>query len=480
MQSVNSRGVEVNNSTPSLTTALSRYVCHGSFSDIPAEVADCAKKLILDCLGVAATGAKEPVSQLVVNYVRAEEAAEVASVFGQGFKSSATGAALANGTMAHALDFDDYQQPPASVHGSAVLVPSILALGDEVHATGEQVIVSYLYGLGVMTALGSLMNPSHYTRGWHPTATIGTLGATAAAGRILELTEESMAHAFSIAASEAGGIRLNIGSMTKPLHAGLAARNGIQAAKLAALGLTGRPDALGGEQGWMALVSDSGMSDPHPASAPALVGWELVTKGLALKFHAACGAAHSAIDATLAIRRRHPEVEAEWITCILNPLTENVLAFPRPINGAEAKFSAEYAVSVSWLDGLAAERQFTDERVSRPDIRSMLDRVRVEFDDALSARDELLWPAIVRVHFSDGAVCEERVDVPAGKPACDRAPWDRTIEKFIECVRPVLGMPRAQRSVDLLRSLHSIRDIREVTELFTRSQGRGTGTLERS
>jgi len=215
----------------------------------PPAARSIAARAFLDTVGVILAGVPEEASRIVRDVV-AEEHGAGATVIGTTMLASPSNAALANGTAAHALDFDDMCFVSLA-HPSAPLVPACIAAAEPVAASGRAVLDAYFIGFEIEARLGRVMNPRHYERGWHCTSTLGTIGAAAACGRLLGLDASAAARALAIAASEASGLKENFGTMVKPLHAGLAARNGVLAALLAKRGMTASAQALDGAQGFL-------------------------------------------------------------------------------------------------------------------------------------------------------------------------------------------------------------------------------------
>ncbi|HEY2904597.1 MAG TPA: MmgE/PrpD family protein, partial [Vicinamibacterales bacterium] len=239
----------------------------------PAAARARAAAAVLDTIGVALAGASEPAAQIVRATIAADGGGACV-VMGARDGASAANAALANGTAAHALDFDDMCFVSLA-HPSAPLVAAAIAAAEHAHASGRMVLDAYVVGFEIEARLGPILNPRHYQRGWHCTSTIGTIGAAAAASRVLGLDAAKTAHALSIAASEASGLKENFGSMVKPLHAGLAARNGVLAALLAQAGMTASAAAIDGPQGFLAAT---GSEQPSLDLVSADLGarWEIV------------------------------------------------------------------------------------------------------------------------------------------------------------------------------------------------------------
>src|ERR671922_334024 len=237
-----------------VTTQLAAFVADTAFADVPSQAYARAKEAMLDGLGCALVGSPTPIGKLMTRYVREHGGAPHAGVIGSGFKTAAPLAALANGTMAHAVDFDDVNWN-MSGHPTVPLLPAALALGQEVHASGSDVLLAYTLGFEVESKIGLGVNPRHYDLGWHATSTLGTLGAAAACAKLLGLDVDKTRRALGIAASTAAGLRQNFGTMTKPLHPGQAAMNGVTAAQLARLGWTADANILEAPYGFCQLYT---------------------------------------------------------------------------------------------------------------------------------------------------------------------------------------------------------------------------------
>src|SRR5256712_5056218 len=233
----------------SATARLAEFVVKTTLRDCPEAAIVQVRRAALDTLGVTLAGAGEPAAVGVRGVVRAEGGTPLCTVFGTSLRTSPTWAALANGVAGHAHDFDDTNFALMG-HPSVPLLATALACAEAETADGRAVVLGYLLGFEVSATLGSALNPDHYTRGWHATSSIGTLGCAAAAARILGLEPDQVRHALGIAASLASGLKENFGSMTKPYHAGHAARNGVWAALLAREGFTASDTALEGKQGY--------------------------------------------------------------------------------------------------------------------------------------------------------------------------------------------------------------------------------------
>src|SRR5437867_9302477 len=244
----------------SATARLAEFVVKTTLRDCPESAIIQVRRAALDTLGVTLAGAGEPAAVGVRGVVRAEGGTPLCTVFGTSLRTAPTWAALANGTAGHAHDFDDTNFALMG-HPSVPLLAAALAAAEAETATGADVVLGYLIGFEISAALGLALNPDHYTRGWHATSSIGTLGCAAATARIMALDVAQTRHALGIAASMASGLKENFGSMTKPYHAGHAAHSGVLAAALAREGLTASEAALDGRQGYAAAFSATTLAD---------------------------------------------------------------------------------------------------------------------------------------------------------------------------------------------------------------------------
>ena len=276
----------------SAVATIADFVANGVVTAAARERAATAFK---DTCGVMLAGAVEPAARMMQSMAE-DEGAGKCLVIGTHLRTSPGFAALANGVAAHSLDYDDMCFVSLA-HPSCALVPVILAAGEIVQANGPAILDAYIVGFELECRLGNVMNPRHYhQRGWHCTSSIGTVGAAAAAARVLGLDAQAVQHALGIAASSASGLKENLGTMVKPLHAGMAARNGLMAAHLAQRGFTSSPQALDGPQGYLAAM-DSEHATLDIAAADLGIRWEILDTGVTVKLYPSCAATHPPLDA---------------------------------------------------------------------------------------------------------------------------------------------------------------------------------------
>ena len=283
------------------TAKIARFVAETKYDKIPAKALETAKTAVMDCLGVALAGSKEECAKICAEIARQESAKEEATVIGQGFKSSALHAALANGTAAHAMDFDHsftlMGQPTAPI------IPSLISLGDALGASGRRILEAYVAGYEVAAKLCYSLRESPHD-GWHAPPTVGSFGAAAACAKLLGLDAPQVEMALGIAASMASGIVANFGTMTKPLHVALGARNGVLAAKLAQSGYTANSKAIEGGFGFYKNFHPSAPIHDEPLEELGK-SYALLTDGIRIKPYPCGGLTHQAIDAVLDFRAQH-------------------------------------------------------------------------------------------------------------------------------------------------------------------------------
>jgi 2-methylcitrate dehydratase PrpD len=437
------------------SAALAEYVVNGA---PPAGARERAAAAIRDTVGVILAGAVEPAARMVQALVQAEGHGNC-HVLGTPETAGAGGAALANAVAAHALDYDDMCFVSLA-HPSCALVPAILAAAEITRAPGAMLPDAYAIGFEIECRLGTVMNPRHYhERGWHCTSTIGTLGAAAAAARVLGLGIEQVRHALGIAASAACGFKENMGTMVKPLHAGLAARNGVMAAQLAHRGFTSSADALDGRQGYLAVM-DSQHRSLDTAAADLGVRWEILDTGITVKLYPSCAATHPPLDALLELKRETPftHEQVESIEVLVDSMTPRLLLYERPTTGLEAKFSMPFCAAAAVVYGPLGIDTFESGVLSDPTIRTLMPRVTLRanpaFDQAVP-----LSRAEVSVTLRDGRVVTKSADGARGYPG--RLTTDELAAKFAACARRTLTAPAAEQAWTALQEMDRFADVRE-------------------
>lgn len=440
-----------------LTEQLAAFVASLDYERVPLAGVETVKRGVIDCLGVMFAGRDDPLVGIVMSMVRQSPAAEARLLFDRG-RTVAGEAALVNGIAAHILDYDDVA---LDGHPSVVLVPAILAEGERLGADGRALIAAYVAGYETWAELRARDADKHHAKGWHPTAVFGTVAAAAAASRLARLDAKRTQCALGLAASMAGGIVANFGSMTKALQVGRAAQNGILAARLAAEGVTASADALEHPYGFLHAISPAGRVRAEGA-IQAGADWHIVRHGLNVKRYPVCYAVHRAIDAALDLRARHG-IEPQSIASVEVTLgrTQAVpLREHRPVTPLQAKFSAEFAMASALIAGRVGMAELTEPFIAQPEVRSLMTKVQLAYTDERDPEDSLVAPCDhVRIALANGAALESAPVRYARGHARNPITVDELLAKFVDCIDDALPASRRDALADRLRRLEALQTV---------------------
>jgi 2-methylcitrate dehydratase PrpD len=432
---------------PNLTSKLARHSVGYRDARLDAPAVTVAKQCILDWFGVTLAGLDEPVARILRDEI-AQNSRGRSSIIGSALTCAPADAALVNGATSHALDYDDVH--PLVGHPTAAILPAALAVGEAEGRTGMEVLRAFIAGYEVAAFVGSLVMPSHYARGFHSTATVGSFGAAAAAGLLMNLDEAQMAIAFGLAGTQAAGLKSMFGTMTKPFHAGRAAANGVLAARLAARGFTANPAVLDVAQGFVDTQSDGRPTDEARLPRPGSVVVETL-----FKYHAACYLTHSAIEA-ITVLRRQLFLNGEDVAAIDVHVPSGHLSvcnIPAPRTGLETKFSLRHTAALAACGkDTAAIGTYSDENAVALMLTAVRDRVTIH-GDRPPGHD-----ARVVIKTLAGQTAETELDVGIPDTDLDRQ-GERLTSKFRTLAVPVIGLERAdklQRNVAAMDTLHDV------------------------
>ena len=331
-------------SATNLTRTLAERACAVTYDALPAEVRELARQCVLDYVGVGLAGADDELARILLDEATDAGGNEQAAIIGHSARLPVLAAALVNGAIGHALDYDDVNLAMPG-HPSVAILPGLLALAEQRKASGKQVIAAFVAGYETCCRVGMALRPGHYSRGFHATGTVGAFGAAAACAHLLGLDAEATAQALGIAGTQAAGLKSQFGTMCKPFHAGKAAQNGLLAARLAARGFSSRPDLIECEQGFARTHAPDFF--PEKALAEPKRGFHIFNN--LFKYHAACYMTHAPIECGRDLRDRQG-VRPDDIAAInlsLHHATDRVCNIPAPTDGLEAKFSLRQTVAMA-------------------------------------------------------------------------------------------------------------------------------------
>jgi 2-methylcitrate dehydratase PrpD len=434
-----------------LTAGLASRAASLRLEELPGDVLELARQALIDWFGVTLGGCREDGPAMLLEILPKADPRDsrTATVVGHDVLLATRDAALVNGTSSHRLDFDDVNLRLPG-HVSVAVLGAALALGEQQDASGAELIVAFVAGYETACRVAAAIGQGPYQRGFHATGTIGTFGAAAACARLLELDAPETSIALGIVASQAAGLKCNLGTMTKSLHAGKACENGLLAAELAARGFTAEAGAIEAEQGFAAI--SAGGCDATAALEDPPIGWFL--RENLFKHHAACFFTHSAIEGARELRTAHG-LSADQVTRITLHVSEVELgacSIARPSSGLEVKFSIAHLAAMALLgrDTTVIE----DADAADEEVLLMRERVVLAEDGTVGG------PTRVEIGLRDGssvaACCD--VNLPEKDLAAQRVRLER---KFQGLSEPTIGETRAGHLLELLRSIEE-RGVRAV------------------
>ena len=463
----------------SATEAVLDFVGSAEWHHFPANAIALAKRCVVDGLGVMLAGSTTGASAILRDYVRSSDIRSDATAFApEPLRTGVASAALLNGTSGHALDFDDTQLATTAdrifgllTHPTVPPLAAALAIAERERASGVRFLEAFLIGFEVECKIAEAIHPHHYKKGFHSSGTVGTFGAAAAAAKLLRLDREQTANALAIAASMAAGIRVNFGTMTKPLHVGRAAQNGVMAAELAAKGFTGGHDALDPPWGFFQVFSFGDGFD-----ADRIVGrlgnpYTIISPGVSIKPYPCGVLGHPTMDAMRRLVTTH-DVTPDQILAIRVRAGSNILnplRYPIASNELEAKFCPAFMVASIALRRKAGIHEFTDEFVRSAPVQAMMAKVERVLDPAIEARGFEKIRSAVEVDLADGRQLVEEADERyRGGP--DR-PFTREelSEKFSDCASLVLPETAVRGTFEMVDALDRLPDITELVRTLTAS-----------
>lgn len=452
------------------TRILAKKINAVAFDRLPADVVRLAKEAILDSIGVALPGSLSESAAILRDFVYEEGCRGDAAILGQRKKTTAQNAALVNAAMAHVLDCDDVSW---SIIGHPAIVSAFpaLALGEKLRLSGRDVITAFVAGYETIGAIGRGTCPKFCTQGWHSTATIGTFGAAAAAGRMLGLDDAGMTMAIGIAGSLAAGVKRNMGTMTKHLHAGRAAANGVMAAQLAKRGFTASPEILEGKDGFCAVYAEE--YDLGVMTESFCAPYDIGTTGALFKMWPSCYSTHPCIEAMIGLAKEHDLKAADIVKISIGstPLVNDVLFYHNPKTGFEGKFSNHFCAAVAVVKRRADNEDFSDAVLNLPDVQDLMKKVEMHVDPDLAKEGYILsseegpTKTRVAVTLKNGQVLRKEVALAKGSPQ-RRLSAGEVAAKYDNLAASVLGPAAVAKTRDMILALEKMTDISELMAAY--------------
>lgn len=443
-----------------ITKQIADFVSGFDDISLPEEAIVNAKMGIVDCLGVALAGTKEQAAVIIRNTVTGNGQREDIAIWGTKHKASLLDAVLVNGLAAHVLDFDDCNDAILG-HPSAVLVPTVFALAEENDSSGFDLIKAYICGFEVMAALGKILNPELYEKGWHPTAVLGVFGACISASRLLKLNFAQTVNALGIAATEASGIKRNFGTMTKPYHAGSAAKKGVYAAILAREGFTASKEVFDGKQGFIEIYKGPQTARATQALFALGANLEICASGIDVKQYPCCRSTHASLDGILDLIRGYDFTphEIKNIICTLNPQRIPHIDRVNIATGYDGKFSLQYCIAVGILEKQVTLKHFQDISIEKQH-KDLMSRIAIIADPCLAG-----FEANVAVELQDGRSLVIAVPEPRGSAKVPLA--ESEIKgKFINTAIVALETSTAKALYEKISNLEHTENIKECVKIL--------------
>ena len=433
----------------SVTEELAGHISAATFDAMPMEAIKAAKVVILDGLAVTLAGSREQAAQIVSDYAREMGGNPVCSVFGQGFKTSPPMAAFVNGVAGHVLDYEVMWHP--ATHATSPTLPGILGLAERRQSTGADIVTALITGFEVQGRI-RVASAHQGLSGFHPPGLVGVMGSAAAGSVMLGLDSQQTRMALGIAASRAGTVSANTGTMTKSTHCGNAGRMGLEAALLAERGFTANANIFEHENGYAAVL----FGDEFELDAVTRdfgKPYRLVDPGVAIKKHPSQYGTHRGIDAALDLQQRF-SVEPKHISAVrIETPVMRYVGRPYPETGLDAKFSFQYTVAAALLDRRIGIESFTDEAVHRAEVQDLLGKTTVDMRPDIPDNFEDMWVA-VRVETTDGQTYVSRCNRPRGIWGNPLTREER-LAKVRSCAGRVLSSAHTERLIEIVEDLEN-------------------------
>jgi 2-methylcitrate dehydratase PrpD len=448
---------------------VAEFLVQEKFENLPRETVEKAKEYALDVIGCMIGASKRPQIEILKEVLTAEGGNSRSSVFSHGFKTSMMNAALFNGTMGHAFDFDDDHRE-GTMHPSVAVFPAVFAVGENLQATGKDFLLSYVLGLEVMIRLGESLLGKSYYQGFHPTGTCGVFGAAASCAKVMKLDVERTKYALGIAGSFSAGTQecTGEGAWQKPLQAGHPAMGGVLAASLAERHYVGSGTVLDGPNGLIRALSFKDQYDYGRITDNLGQKWEMMDTSI--KMHACCRFSAPVVDCALDLYSQGVRArDVKRIVAKVGDFTVKMLCNPierklRPVTHVDAQFSLPWAIAVAICKNRGGLDEFGMGMLKDAEVLALAEKVIWELDAAAETMYPKAYPATLMAELNDGRMLRAHVDYPKGDPESP-ATKEEILAKFHALTGKLLDKRKREKIIDMVNHLDEAANIAELADL---------------
>jgi len=470
-----------------VTKKFVQFIKKIKYEDIPLQVIEKAKLIILDSFANQIAAATFPIGTMIRNYLQNFMGKEQSTVVGFNKKVPCELAAWANATLAHGLDIDGGDIRGVHAHPSCKSLPVSLAVGEYIKANGKDLLTAFILSEEIQIKIGSIVQPSHIKRGFHGTGTFGVFGSCAAAGKLLNLAEEELVFAFGIAGSLVNALAVNMGTMTKSLHAGNAAQQGIKAVLLAKNGWKSTEQIIEARSGFCQAMSDEFFSEAGSASISKKMfistlnlgdPWEIENPGIYFKAHPSCGYMQPGIELAIKMTQEYninidkiEEVQL-GVDAMCVDLAELAGGGQIANDGYQARYNLAAGIAVGLSRRSAGIDDFIDEIFRNPQIVKLMKKIRFYIDPEIVKNGYTNKECIIKIKMKDGAQFVGNTELEANKVLNERSPSfkmskERIKEKYRSLSGRLLSSKKTEMLYELVDNLENIDNLREIAAVLT-------------
>ncbi len=449
-----------------ISEKLSKYIYETNYEHLPQSIIKLGKMCFLDWLGCTIAASNSVTAHIFLDLIRELGGNKDATIIPYGDKTSVLNAALVNGVLSHFLELDDIHKK-AMYHPGVPVIPAALAISEREKLSGKELITAIIMGYETGIRIGIAINPSHFWY-WHTTGTVGTFAAAAASGKALRLTKEQLVYALGNAGTQASGLWefIEDGAMTKPLHPGKAAQNGLLASLLAEKGFTGPSRIIEGVRGFGLATSKESNFESIVSNLGSI--YHMNTMGF--KIHVGCRHTNSPVDGTLELVNKYnlTPKDISKVTVRTYKLAKDLVGKTNPKNITEAKFSIIYCVAAAIKFRQCGIAEFTQQNLNDLEVKSLLNRINLVVDDSLQKEFPQGYASIVEIETTEKKKYIKETDYAKGDPE-NPVDWNEIENKFKKLAGTVLEQNKTEEIISKVRSIENISDITQVT-LLTRKK----------